>query len=260
MSFAEAVDFVVLNAFLGTGTTWPASTTRRTSRRLSPIVTLPEAWPNTKRCSPRERQVRRRHRLRRSGPGCAAAGPRRPGGRTPPADCAGMVNDELLFEEPPAFAELVARCRSIQDRATTFAAPRAREADSSERYSARKAGHSRRSRRREAGASGSRKSVPRWRMSGRRSPDSRHSCRSKTKIEAIAPASDPFGAAPAGTAVRRICVAENPQFVVSVDVRYAEDAASGLLVPIELREEYRPRHRKTDSRCRRPIRTSGVSR
>jgi hypothetical protein len=34
-------------------------------------------------------------------------------------------------------------------------------------------------------------------------------------------------------------VAENPQFVVTVDVRYAEDAASGLLVPVELREEYR---------------------
>jgi hypothetical protein len=33
------------------------------------------------------------------------------------ADYAGMVNDGLLFEEPPVFAELVARCRSIQDRA-----------------------------------------------------------------------------------------------------------------------------------------------
>ena len=32
-------------------------------------------------------------------------------------DYAGMVNDGLVFEEPPAFAELVARCRSIQDRA-----------------------------------------------------------------------------------------------------------------------------------------------
>jgi hypothetical protein len=34
-------------------------------------------------------------------------------------------------------------------------------------------------------------------------------------------------------------VAENPQFVVTVDVRYAEDAVSGLLVPVELREDYR---------------------
>ena len=33
------------------------------------------------------------------------------------ADYAGMVNDGLLFEKPPAFAELVARCRAIQDRA-----------------------------------------------------------------------------------------------------------------------------------------------
>jgi hypothetical protein len=33
------------------------------------------------------------------------------------AEYAGMVNDGLLFEEPPVFAELVARCRSIQDRA-----------------------------------------------------------------------------------------------------------------------------------------------
>lgn len=34
-------------------------------------------------------------------------------------------------------------------------------------------------------------------------------------------------------------VAENPQFTVTVNVRYAEDAASGLLVPVELREDYR---------------------
>ena len=34
-------------------------------------------------------------------------------------------------------------------------------------------------------------------------------------------------------------VAENPQFVITLDVRYAEDAASGLLVPVESREDYR---------------------
>jgi len=34
-------------------------------------------------------------------------------------------------------------------------------------------------------------------------------------------------------------VAENPRFVVTLDVRYAEDSASGLLVPIESREDYR---------------------
>jgi len=34
-------------------------------------------------------------------------------------------------------------------------------------------------------------------------------------------------------------VAENPLFVVTLDVRYAEDAASGLLVPVESREDYR---------------------
>jgi hypothetical protein len=34
-------------------------------------------------------------------------------------------------------------------------------------------------------------------------------------------------------------VAENPQFVITMDVRYAEDAASGLLVPVESREDYR---------------------
>ncbi|HET9385466.1 MAG TPA: hypothetical protein VFO67_09980 [Gemmatimonadales bacterium] len=34
-------------------------------------------------------------------------------------------------------------------------------------------------------------------------------------------------------------VAENPQFTVTVDVRYVEEAASGLLVPVELREDYR---------------------
>jgi hypothetical protein len=34
-------------------------------------------------------------------------------------------------------------------------------------------------------------------------------------------------------------VAENPLFVLTVDVRYAEDAASGLLVPVESREDYR---------------------
>ena len=34
-------------------------------------------------------------------------------------------------------------------------------------------------------------------------------------------------------------VADHPQFVLTVDVRYAEDAASGLLVPIESREDYR---------------------
>ena len=33
------------------------------------------------------------------------------------ADYAGMVNDGLLFEKPPLIAELVARCRTIQDRA-----------------------------------------------------------------------------------------------------------------------------------------------
>jgi hypothetical protein len=36
------------------------------------------------------------------------------------ADYAGMVNDGLLFEKPPAFAELVARCRAIQDRANNI--------------------------------------------------------------------------------------------------------------------------------------------
>ena len=34
-------------------------------------------------------------------------------------------------------------------------------------------------------------------------------------------------------------VAANSQFVLTVDVRYAENAASGLLVPVEMREEYR---------------------
>jgi hypothetical protein len=34
-------------------------------------------------------------------------------------------------------------------------------------------------------------------------------------------------------------IAENPQFVLTVDVRYAKDAASGLLVPVESREDYR---------------------
>ena len=34
-------------------------------------------------------------------------------------------------------------------------------------------------------------------------------------------------------------IAENPQFVITQDVRYAEDAASGLLVPVESREDYR---------------------
>src|SRR6185503_18246906 len=34
-------------------------------------------------------------------------------------------------------------------------------------------------------------------------------------------------------------IAENPQFVITLDVRYAEDAASGLLVPVESREDYR---------------------
>jgi hypothetical protein len=34
-------------------------------------------------------------------------------------------------------------------------------------------------------------------------------------------------------------VAENPQFVIVMDVRYAEDAATGLLVPVESREDYR---------------------
>ena len=36
------------------------------------------------------------------------------------ADYAGMVNDGLLFEKPPLFAELVARCRAIQDRANNI--------------------------------------------------------------------------------------------------------------------------------------------
>ena len=36
------------------------------------------------------------------------------------ADYAGMVNDGLLFEKPPLFAELVARCRVIQDRANSI--------------------------------------------------------------------------------------------------------------------------------------------
>ena len=39
------------------------------------------------------------------------------------ADYAGMVNDGLLFEQPPTFADLVARCRAIQDRANIGAAP-----------------------------------------------------------------------------------------------------------------------------------------
>jgi hypothetical protein len=34
-------------------------------------------------------------------------------------------------------------------------------------------------------------------------------------------------------------VAQHPQFVLTVDVRYAEDAAAGLLVPVESREDYR---------------------
>jgi len=34
-------------------------------------------------------------------------------------------------------------------------------------------------------------------------------------------------------------VAENPLFVITLDVRYAEDAATGLLVPVESREDYR---------------------
>jgi hypothetical protein len=34
-------------------------------------------------------------------------------------------------------------------------------------------------------------------------------------------------------------VAENPQFVLTVDIRYAENTASGLLVPVESREDYR---------------------
>lgn len=34
-------------------------------------------------------------------------------------------------------------------------------------------------------------------------------------------------------------VADNPLFVLTVDVRYAEDAAAGLLVPIDSREDYR---------------------
>lgn len=34
-------------------------------------------------------------------------------------------------------------------------------------------------------------------------------------------------------------VAENPQFTIIVDVRYAEDAALGLLVPVDLREDFR---------------------
>ena len=36
------------------------------------------------------------------------------------ADYAGMVNDGLLFEKPPVFGELVARCRAIQDRANNM--------------------------------------------------------------------------------------------------------------------------------------------
>ena len=39
------------------------------------------------------------------------------------ADYAGMVNDGLLFEKPPVFAELVARCRAIQDRANNIGVP-----------------------------------------------------------------------------------------------------------------------------------------
>jgi hypothetical protein len=38
-------------------------------------------------------------------------------------DYAGMVNDGLLFEKPPSFAELVARCRTIQDRANNVGHP-----------------------------------------------------------------------------------------------------------------------------------------
>jgi hypothetical protein len=34
-------------------------------------------------------------------------------------------------------------------------------------------------------------------------------------------------------------VADNPLFVLTLDVRYSEDAASGLLVPVESREDYR---------------------
>jgi hypothetical protein len=34
-------------------------------------------------------------------------------------------------------------------------------------------------------------------------------------------------------------VAQHPQFTINLDVRYAEDAASGLLVPVESREDYR---------------------
>jgi hypothetical protein len=38
------------------------------------------------------------------------------------ADYGGMVNDGLLFEEPPVFAELVSRCRAIEDRANSIGA------------------------------------------------------------------------------------------------------------------------------------------
>jgi hypothetical protein len=50
-SSAEAVDFVVRNASLGTGMTWPVSTRLRTSRRLSRIGTWRDTWQHTRRCS-----------------------------------------------------------------------------------------------------------------------------------------------------------------------------------------------------------------
>jgi hypothetical protein len=40
-----------------------------------------------------------------------------PAGELLATDYTGMVNDGLLFEKPPIFVELVARCRAIQDRA-----------------------------------------------------------------------------------------------------------------------------------------------
>jgi hypothetical protein len=81
-SSAEAVDFVVPNAFLGTGMTWPVSTTRRTSRRLSPIRTSRDVWHNTSRYSFARETDKAMSSLQR-GCQCAALGAGRPGRGTP---------------------------------------------------------------------------------------------------------------------------------------------------------------------------------
>lgn len=44
-----------------------------------------------------------------------------PAGGVLATDYEGMVKDGLLFERPPVFVDLVARCRSIQERANNIA-------------------------------------------------------------------------------------------------------------------------------------------